>query len=135
MSHVAENRWSLPGGGTTRKGVLMAVLSQGPPRLAPNRDRRETAPRRVLPLVVVILLTIIFFAGMECLVVLLTSICFQILLMPRIYPVRDIVIVIFANGNKFNTDWMHRTFSSQYSNLNKDRGKFQSEFYFALFVS
>ena len=43
---VAENRWSLPEAGATRKGVRMALLSQEPPGLAPNR--------RVLPLVVVV---------------------------------------------------------------------------------
>ena len=46
---VAENRWSLQGAGTTRKGVRMALLSQGTPGLAPNRDRCDAPPRRVLP--------------------------------------------------------------------------------------
>ena len=32
----------------------MVLLSQEPPGLAPNRDRRDAPPRRVLPLVVVV---------------------------------------------------------------------------------
>ena len=32
----------------------MALLSQGPPGQAPNRDRRDAPPWRVLPLVLVV---------------------------------------------------------------------------------
>ena len=52
---VAENQWPLPGAGTTSKGVRMTILSEGPPGMAPNRDHRDAPPRRVLPLVVVVL--------------------------------------------------------------------------------
>ena len=51
---VAENRWSLPRAGTTRKGVRMALLSQGPPGLVPSHGRHDAPPRRVLPLVAVV---------------------------------------------------------------------------------
>ena len=50
---VAENRWTLPGVWTSRKGIRVALLSQEPPGLAPNRGRRDAPPWRVLPLVVV----------------------------------------------------------------------------------
>ena len=36
-----------------QEGACMALLSQKPPKLAPNHDRRDAPPRRVLPLVVV----------------------------------------------------------------------------------
>ena len=52
---VAENRWSLPKAGASRKGVRTALLSQEPSGLAPNRDCRDAPPWRVLPLVVVVI--------------------------------------------------------------------------------
>ena len=53
MTWFAENRWSLPGFEDGRKGACMALLSQRPPRLAPNRGPHDAPPRGFLTLVVV----------------------------------------------------------------------------------
>ena len=50
---VAENRWSLPGSMTGKKGAGMALLLQKHSGLAPNRGRCDAPPRCVLPLVVI----------------------------------------------------------------------------------
>ena len=56
---VEENRWSLPGTGTDRKGACMAHLLRRPPRLAPSPSHRDTLLRCVLPLVVNLCLKVV----------------------------------------------------------------------------
>ena len=50
---VAENRWSLPVAGTSKKGDWVAYISQGLQGW-PNSDHRDALPKHVLPLVFVV---------------------------------------------------------------------------------
>ena len=50
---IAENRWSLPGAGTGRKGAYIALVSQRLSGLELSRGQRDVPPRRVLPHVLV----------------------------------------------------------------------------------
>ena len=53
MEKTQRERWLFPGAGIGRKGACMALLSQKPAELAPNRDRRDAPPRRAFPFVLV----------------------------------------------------------------------------------